>query len=225
MKSAKYHLRKIVAGFKFTFEELYTIMCKVESYLNSRPLGPVTSHDIDGNTPLTPAHFLMGRSVRSYPRKPVTDRLTISERWEKCQQATQHFWDRWSREYLQSLQKATKWHKKTKNFKIGDLVMLTDGKEFGCQWTMAKIIEVFPGKDGLVRSVRVQVEHVIIPKNYDTKSDFLKKLKTRTATYRRPITKLSMLLGADECPEVIDAEKRSFHGGECVWAQEDEEEL
>ena len=33
MKSAKYHLRKIVAGFKFTFEELYTIMCKVESYL------------------------------------------------------------------------------------------------------------------------------------------------------------------------------------------------
>ena len=225
VKSAKYHLRKIVAGFKFTFEELYTIMCKVESYLNSRPLGPITSHDIDGNTPLTPAHFLMGRSVRSYPRKPVTDRLTISERWEKCQQATQHFWDRWSREYLQSLQKATKWHKKTKNFKIGDLVMLTDGKEFGCQWTMAKIIEVFPGKDGLVRSVRVQVEHVIIPKNYDTKSDFLKKLKTRTATYRRPITKLSMLLGADECPEVIDAEKRSFHGGECVGAQEDEEEL
>ena len=163
VKAAKYHLKRIVAGYKFTFEELYTVCCKVESYLNSRPLGPITSHDLDGNSALTPAHFLLGRSARAYPRKPVTSNPTILQRWEKCLQASQHFWERWSHEYLQHLQKATKWHKKTKNYAVGDMVMLTDGKEFDCQWTMAKIVDVFPGKDGLVRSVNVQVEHVIVP--------------------------------------------------------------
>ena len=203
VKSAKYHIKRVVAGYKFTFEELYTVFCKVESYLNSRPLGPITSHDLDGSSPLTPAHFLLGRSARAYPRKPVTSNPTILQRWEKCLQASQHFWSRWSQEYLQQLQKATKWHKKKKNFEVGDLVMLTDGKEFGCQWTMAKIVSVFPGKDGLVRSVDVQVEHVIVPKDSHSKEDFAKKLKTRTAIYRRPITKLSMLLAADEGPEGV----------------------
>ena len=203
VKSAKYHLKRIVGGYKFTFEELYTICCKVESYLNSRPLGPITSHDLDGTSALTPAHFLLGRSARAYPRKPVNSNPTILQRWQKCLQASQHFWDRWSHEYLQLLQKATKWHKKKRNYEIGDLVMLTDGKEFGCQWTMAKIVAVYPGKDGLVRSVDVQVEHVIIPSNCQTKSEFAAKLKTRTAVYRRPITKLSMLLAADEGPGSI----------------------
>ena len=116
-------------------------------------------------------------------------------------QASQNFWDRWSHEYLQHLQKAVRWHKKTRNYQIGDLVMLTDGKEFNCQWTMAKIVKVYPGQDGLVRSVDVQVEHVIIPKNCYTKEDFARKIKTRTAIYRRPITKLSMLLAVEDVPE------------------------
>ena len=53
------------------FEELYTICCDVESFLNSRPLGPITSHDLDGLSPLTPAHFLLGRAARSYPKEKI----------------------------------------------------------------------------------------------------------------------------------------------------------
>ena len=79
--------------------------------------------------------------------------------------------------------------------------MLTDGKEFSCQWTMAKVIAAHPGKDKLVRSVDVQVEHVIIPPDCQTKAEFARKIKTKTAVYRRPITKLSMLLAVDEVPE------------------------
>ena len=39
--------------------------------------------------------------------------------------------------------------------------------------------------------------------NTQSKTDFVKKLKTRTAIYRRPITKLSMLLASDESPEGV----------------------
>ena len=57
VKSAKYHLQRLVGEKLLTFEELSTICCNVESFLNSRPLGPVTSHDLDGLCPLTPSHF------------------------------------------------------------------------------------------------------------------------------------------------------------------------
>ena len=63
VKAAKFHLRRIVGQERLTFEELNTITCQVESFMNSRPLGPVTSHDLEGLTPLTPSHFLIMDSV------------------------------------------------------------------------------------------------------------------------------------------------------------------
>ena len=170
VKAAKYHLKRVVVGRSiFTFEELSTICCNVESFLNSRSLGPVTSHDVDGLSPLTPAHFLIGRAARSYPKEKPDDRPTPLQRWEKCKLASQQFWTRWSNEYLQKMQKATKWHRKTRNFEVGDLVMLTDGNAFHCQWTMGRILKIYPGKDGAVRAVDVQIETKVIPANCNSK--------------------------------------------------------
>ena len=200
VKAAKYHLKRVVGQHKFMFEELYTICCNVESYLNSRPLGPITSHDLDGLSPLTPAHFLLGRAARAYPKVKLDFKPTPSQRWELCKQASQQFWERWSTEYLQQLQKAVKWHKGTRNYKIGDLVMLTDGNVYHCQWTMARVIAVYPGKDGMVRSVDVQIEQAVIPKGCKTKKQLASKMTTKTSIFRRPICKLSMLLAVDEVP-------------------------
>ena len=209
VKSAKYHLKRIVGTQLLTFEELSTICCNVESFLNSRPLGPVTSHDIDGLCPLTPSHFLIGRAARAYPKERMNHQPTTLQRWDICKKASQDFWDGWSREYLQQLQKATKWHKKTRNFAIGDLVMLTDGNEFQCQWTMAKVIQIYPGSDNLVRAVDVQLEKKIIPKAYTTKEQLIKNITTRTSILRRPITKLALLLAVDEGQQ-MDLDRPGF---------------
>ena len=239
VKAAKYHLKRIVGQHQFMFEELYTICCDVESFLNSRPLGPITSHDLDGLSPLTPAHFLLGRAARSYPKEKIDFKPTPLQRWEICKQASQHFWKRWSQEYLQHLQKSVKWHKRNKNFKIGDLVMLTDGNVYHCQWTMAKIVAVYPGKDGIVRAVDVQIEQAVTPQGCKTKSQLARKMTTKTSIYRRPVCKLSMLLAAEEVPgEKMNLDDPStwldlpieewkidekfkpalFHGGEYVGA-------
>ena len=198
VKSAKYHLRRIVGTQLLTFEELSTICCNVESFLNSRPLGPVTSHDLDGLCPLTPSHFLIGRAARAYPKERMHHNPTTLQWWDICKKASQDFWDRWSTEYLQQLQKATKWHKRTRNYRVDDLVMLTDGNEFQCQWTMAKVIKTYPGRDGLVRAVDVQLEHKVIPKNCTSKDQLSQRITTRTSVLRRPITKLALLLAVDE---------------------------
>ena len=166
----------------FTFEELYTICCKVESYMNSRPLGPITSHSLDGISPLTPAHFLIGRAARAYPREKIAFNPTPLQRWALCQRTAQQFWDRWSNEYLQQLQRAVKWHKTTRNYQVGDLVLLTDGNVYQCQWTMAKVVAVHPGKDKIVRAVDVQVEKAVIPMNCTTKTELAQKMTTMLYT-------------------------------------------
>ncbi|XP_024869083.1 uncharacterized protein LOC112452877 [Temnothorax curvispinosus] len=111
VKSAKYHLSRIVGQAHLTFEEMTTVLCEIEAILNSRPLTQL-SNDPNDLTPLTPGHFLVGTPFNSIPSPDLTDvsenRLT---RWQLVQQLQQHFWRKWSTEYLSSLQERSKWKK------------------------------------------------------------------------------------------------------------------
>ena len=226
VKAAKYHLKRVLGQQMYTYDELETVFCQAEACLNSRPLGAMTSHPLDGMVPLTPGHFLIGRALKAYPVMKVDFNPTPLQRWVHCQKMAQTFWKRWSQEYLQQLQRAVKWHRKKKNFQVGDLVLLTDGNALQCQWSNAKVVAVHPGRDGVVRAVDVQVEHQIVPEKYDSKKNFLQQLKTRTAIYKRPVAKLAMLLSVDEVPEScklpieeLPAEalqKQGFSPPECV---------
>ena len=51
---------------KLTYEELHTLLCQVECFLNSRPLLPLSSHSDDGVQVLTPGHFLVAGHSKLY---------------------------------------------------------------------------------------------------------------------------------------------------------------
>ena len=193
--------KRVLGQQMYTYDELETVICQVEACLNSRPLGAVASHPLDGVVPLTPGHFLIGRALKAYPVMKIDFNPTPLQRWVHYQKMVQMFWKRWNQEYLQQLQRAVKWHHKKRNFQVGDLVLLTDGNALQCQWSNAMVVKTYPGKDKVVRAVDVQVAHKITPEKYKSKEEFLKQLTTRKAIYRRPVTKLVLLLAADEVPE------------------------
>ena len=151
--------------------------------------------------PLTPGHFLIGRALKAYPVLKIDFNPTPLQRWVHCQKMVQMFWRRWSQEYLQQLQRAVKWHKREPNFRVGDIVLLTDGNIFQCQWSHAKVVAVYPGKDGVVQAVDVEVKKTILPAKYNSPQEFLSLLQTKTSVFRRPVAKLVMLLPVDETPE------------------------
>ena len=200
MKSAKLHLKKIMGDHVLTFNELSTVVTQVESCLNSRPLGAYDSHSPDGSYCITPGHFLVGRPMMAYPDTPLPDNTSLYRRWTLCQAILQQYWHKWSKEYLQQLQTAGKWHKVKPNLQVGDLVLMADGSSFHTQWTLARVTETYAGKDGLVRVVDVRT--------------------TSGATYRRPITKLSKLMTC-EAEDMDDSSNRPDLGSGCSSPPED----
>ncbi|GJQ66388.1 hypothetical protein Trydic_g8494 [Trypoxylus dichotomus] len=69
---------------------------------------------------------------------------------------TQHFWTRWSREYISELQQKTKWKSNLGSINVGDLVVIKDDHLPPSRWKLGRITEVQPGKDNVVRVVTIR---------------------------------------------------------------------
>ncbi|GFS96396.1 integrase catalytic domain-containing protein [Trichonephila clavipes] len=119
------------------------------------PLGVLSSNP-DDPCVLTPGHFLIGKALTAIPQPTVPDNLRHCDRWRFLTRMTQHFWNRWSSEYLTLLQSRSKWRIVQKNLYIGDLVLIKHDNSPPLQWKLGKVTETFPGKDGKVRVVKPQ---------------------------------------------------------------------
>ena len=162
IQSLKYHLRRTVGSNILTFEELLTLLTQIEAILNSRPITPV-SNDATDLSCLTPGHFLVGAPLTSLP-EPILQGLPESKmcRWQRIQRLQQNFWDRWSKDYLHTLQQRTKWNKVSPNIQKGTLVLLKEDNTPPTSWCLGRIKEVFPGSDKLVRVVQVKTARGLI---------------------------------------------------------------
>lgn len=151
VKAVKNHLKRIVSLVKLTFEE-FTILTQIEACLNSRPLIPVHSAGDDSIEVLTPGHFLVGRPIVALPDPQASYRsVSLLRRWHLCQHLVRHFWQRWEREYLTSINRLTKWRHPTRNIQVGDIVVLQESSTVPTKWPLGRVLQTH---DGLVRVVR-----------------------------------------------------------------------
>lgn len=136
---------------------LRTLMYEAMAIVNSRPLTINSLEQPDDPCPLTPNHLLTMKSgviVSPPPGTFVREDLYLQKRWRKVQYLTDQFWNRWRKEFLQNLQCRNKWQKKQVNFEIGDIVILQDDGP-RMMWKLGRVVETYPGEDGLVRKVRL----------------------------------------------------------------------
>lgn len=162
IKSAKFHIKRIVGNIHLTAEELTTVFVQVEAILNSRPLYPMSSdpHDL---SPLSPGHFLIGRPLTSLPAPDLREVKThLLHRYAKIEQMRQHFWSRWSREYICELQQRTKWQVKKPNLEPGQLVLIKEEHSPPLKWPLGRIKQCYPGTDGCSRVADVETTKGIL---------------------------------------------------------------
>lgn len=109
VKAVKSHLKHVLSNTPLTFEKFYTVLTQVEAVLNSRPLVPLTTdpNDLEATTA---SHFIIGESLNALPvQNLLKTSLFHLTRFQHLQKMTQHFWCRWKRDYLHTLNQRGKW--------------------------------------------------------------------------------------------------------------------
>lgn len=153
---------KTCGSFTLTFEEFATVLTQVEAILNSRPITPL-SEDPSDEEALTPGHFLIGAPLLA-PLSPdvSTQNIAYLNRWTRLRALTQHFWRRWSREYLLDLQKRTKWQTPTDNATKDMLVLVHDDNLPPQKWLLGRLLTPISGQDGRNRVVDIRTKNGVI---------------------------------------------------------------
>jgi transposase InsO family protein len=155
-------------------ESLMTLLCVVESIINSRPITKLSDDPKDAR-PLSPNDILLLRSGRTLPPGLFVSQDVYRRRWRQVQYLADLFWTRWLKEYLPSLQQRQKWLKRNRNVGKGDLVLMMQENTPRSDWPLGLVMDTRQASDGLVRSVIV---------------------KTTKGTFERPVTKICLLEGA-----------------------------
>ncbi|XP_060644814.1 uncharacterized protein LOC132783576 [Drosophila nasuta] len=131
VKSFKAHFYKTVSSVKHTFEELSTLLSKIEACLNSRPLSPM-SEDVSDLAALTPGHFLVGGPPLSMAEPESREDVeSIRNRWQRLKALHQHFCN-------------------------GDMVVIREENIPPQEWRLGRVLTACPGADERVRVVDIQ---------------------------------------------------------------------
>ncbi|XP_045449608.1 uncharacterized protein LOC123658209 [Melitaea cinxia] len=167
VKSVKTLLYRILNLTHLVYEELSTCLYQIEAILNSRPLTPLSTDPLD-LTFLTPAHFLIGRPLMSVPYPPLQDvNINRLQRFQRIEKLRQHFWSRYTHEYIHQLQQKQKWHASSGKLEIGDIVLIRDASAPPLLWSMGKVIKLMKGSDGVCRVAEVQTKRGPIIRSFN----------------------------------------------------------
>ena len=161
IQTVKRALRKVLYRASVNYDELLTIIAEIEGVINSRPLTYVYDDEVEDV--LTPAHLLLGRRPLSRNTEPLsngdveTSNVKLSKRMAYLKTLSDHFWKRFSNEYLLELRSQhTMGNDPTRKPEVGEIVVV-HGKEKRNLWRLGKIVSFVPGNDGKVRAVVLKV--------------------------------------------------------------------
>ena len=83
-------------------------------------------------------------------------------KWRSVQAAVNVFWNRWKKEYLPFLNLGKRWTQKNRNLRVGDLLIISSHDVPRSHWPIGRITEVYPGRDGVVRSVKLKTKRLMV---------------------------------------------------------------
>lgn len=155
VRMVKEALRKISQNRKLHYTECETLLKRIESWVNDRPL--TTAND-DNYTVITPSMLAIGKRLNQVHLdwEKASTIMSLREQWTHQEHTLKEFWKAWTKQYIQNLQVSNKWFRGTPNLQIGDPVLLVDQMKKQHNWQMAVVTGVHLGRDNRVRMVDVK---------------------------------------------------------------------
>ena len=185
IQSTKRILKKSLRKEILTYNELLTLLKRIENILNNRPLTYVYDSEV-GQPPLTPNHLIYGRKIE--PSNTTDDSNKEDTNFLNCDRLRtilDHFWTQWKDEYITSLRERT-YSRKLRGIdttiKVGDVCLIEDTGPRNI-WKVGRVEEAISGKDNQARAAVV---------------------KTVNGPLRRPINKLVVIESTKNDIDEID---------------------
>ncbi|XP_035457156.2 uncharacterized protein LOC118280874 isoform X3 [Spodoptera frugiperda] len=105
-----------------------------------------------------------GNSISEIQNANISD----LQRFRRIECLKQHFWSRFSHEYILWLQQRTKWHRSSGELKEGTLVVIKDKGSPPLLWLLGRIVKVLPGRDGIARVADIRTRKGVIRRAFNT---------------------------------------------------------
>ncbi|XP_050685556.1 uncharacterized protein LOC126979985 [Leptidea sinapis] len=162
-----------LSKFNLFFDNKYNIMrvggrINNSTEFNYNKKHPILLSDPHDFSPLTPGHFLIGRPLTA----PVCDDdlrdvpINRLSHYQRVEQLRQHFWSRWSKEYISELQMRSKWRETVTDLKPNAMVLIKDINLPPLKWQLGRVIRTIPGSDGVSRVADIRTSTGITRRAY-----------------------------------------------------------
>ena len=158
--SDKRCLKKTIRRTTLNYDELATLLTKVESVVSSRPLTYMEDDQNRVSYTLSPSHLTNGQRIIDSPNEIISTNSALTKQAKHHWHLLQQFTNQWKKTYLLSLQERQTQitrNPKRAEIAVGDVVILRNDSTQIMFWKLALVEELLPGKDGIVRAAWVKV--------------------------------------------------------------------
>ena len=204
IKVTKNQLNDTVKSRSLTKGELDTLFSDVMFTVNSRPLMKSPGDDTLSGGPITPLHLLGGRSTIQVPTPTFDGNANLTKRLRFLEQIKDEFWKKWFAQVFHNLVPCYKWRTQHRNVQVGDIVLLKDSNVLRNEYRLARVHEVMPSPDDVVRRIKVVYKNLKdTGKSVNDATVDLKK--SRFSETERSVQNIVVIVPADWKDDEIEA--------------------
>ena len=148
-------LEQAIAGKRYSYGELATVMAEAAQVVNSRPIAR-GSEDTQAGGPITPLHLQLGRATVEVPRVRFEEAPSLTRRLQHAGEGVKQFWKKWMHLVFQEKLLSRTWREVKRNVAVGDVVYMMEKDDDGEFCRMGVVEEVKAGPDGCVRTATIR---------------------------------------------------------------------
>ena len=157
VSTIKQSLYKIIQKNVLPFQELQTCLLEVSAYINNRPIGFLSSDNMEDMKPVSPSLLTIGREIDILGDYNGQD-PTLQELYYHRTKTIEDFLKNWTALYLQNLSPTKKWLEKNPyKIKEGMVLFIKDENKMKDLWKKGIVTKVIRSKtDNLPRTIQLR---------------------------------------------------------------------
>ena len=180
--------------------ELQTVLMEISNITNERPIGLSKPREDGTYTVITPNQLLLGRSGNVLPDDAaLCSDLPVAARYRLVNHTTTVFWQKWCSEVAPRYIFRQKWHERSRNLCVGDLVMICESTQIKAKYKLGIIETVNTSADDCVRSATVKYTNI----SADGRISYVR--------VKRSVQRLVLILAVEEQETDLQVVEKNSH--------------